>query len=245
MFRIPPHKKTRNLPDYMQEHLQPIHPEDTRKMVSMFCFLLLDGSLIFLLVPYNETIAYSLIPFIGCINLWAIRLIIKNPFKTQLETLLFMICNFVMTAITYFILTVRLAYVYAEITNMWVYITFSIGIIFCILKLLRYQVIKYSKLDYKLKEHEKWYNSGTVTFGAVLIWQGGTFFLAVTSFQRLASIFELGVLLILMVVSFCYFSVKYIHKYCFIKHNIDYFNYSVPSDKSKRVRYKKQGFQHK
>ncbi|MCA0172646.1 hypothetical protein [Bacillus sp. RAR_GA_16] len=219
MLKIPDNKKFRNLPDYMKEHLSMLPPDSTRATVSMFCFILLDMCVLPLLYPRINLIHIITIPLLLFIHLWAIRLLIKDPRSTRVETTLFLSVFSIISAICYFITSLKVSYVFIGITNVWYYITLTGIDLIIIVILIQYQIEKYSKLDYKRDESEKWYNSGR-WIPLVISAPGVGYIIFQTTKDSETAMHSLFLCVtIVFTLILAYMSAKFTHQYFFIKLN--------------------------
>lgn len=233
MLKVPDSKKYRNLPDHFKEHLIFLPPENTRSNVFVACFVLLDLCILPLLYPLNLIIYYSIIPLLVFIHLWAIRLMIKNPYTTQMELIQFMGLYSAIGAICYFITSIRISYMYLEVYSFVFYFLLLFAHLIILAKLVHFQRVKYSKLNYKRNEDEMWYNSSKIipylTAGPAI---GYILFQSFKENENVMnSIFLIATLS--LTIFFCYFAAKYIHKYKFMKINNHLLTFQKPSDKKK------------
>ncbi|MCA0993820.1 hypothetical protein [Pseudalkalibacillus hwajinpoensis] len=219
MLKIPEKKKYRNLPDYMKEHLTFIPTSSTRSAISLFCLVLLDMCVLPFLYPRNDLIYMITIPLLVFIHLWMIRLLIKNPRFTQMETILFMSVFSTIGAICYFITSLKVSYVFIGITNVWYYVVLSVVHIIISLYLIQYQVEKYSKIDYKRNESEKWYKRGSL-LSLLTSGSGIGYVLFQTTKDSETAMHSLFLCVSIFFTCFlAYFAAKFTHKYFFIKLN--------------------------
>lgn len=241
MLKIKETKKFRQLPDHMKVHLLFISPQNTKVVVIGFCFFLLDFCIIPLLSPINNAFYLSTIPLLLFINLWAIRLLFKNPYTTQMETILFVGVTSIIGAISYFMTSIKVSYMFIGITNFWYFIVLCMVYLIIILRLVYFQIKKYSKIDYNLNERTKWYNNGVLlplfTAGPGLSY---ILFLSIKKNEILMHTVFLCACIV-MTILFSYISAKYIHKYKFMKLNSHLLIIQKPSDKKKLMNYKKKG----
>ena len=245
MLQIPDNKKTRHLPDYMQEHLMTISPESAKLTITMFCLILLDMSAVPLLYPRNDLIYIVTIPLIIFIHLWLIRLLFKNPYTTQMETTLFMGVFSIVGAICNFITSIKVSYVFIGISNMWFYIVFSIVHLILIAVLVQFQIEKYSEINYKRNETNQWYNN--TRFIPLLSAAPGIGYIIFQaskgSEKGMHSVFLIATIIFTLFLS--YFAAKYIHKFFFMKTNMRLVFFNKPSDKSLLKAYERKGVVYK
>ncbi len=245
MLKIPENKKFRHLPDYLKVHLLFISPQNTKVVVIGYCFFLLDFCIIPLLTPINNIFSFTTIPILLFINLWAIRLLFKNPYTTQMETVLFLGVTSFIGAICYLITSMKVSYMFIGISNYWYFIVLSIIYFTVISRLIHFQIKKFSTIDDSLDESKKWYNNknflSLITVGPGL---GYILFLATKKNEILMhSLFLFAC--IGMTILFSYISAKYIHKYKFMKVNNHLLIIQKPSDKKKKKAYENKGVVYK
>src|SRR5690625_6760649 len=89
-FKIDPSIKNKNLSQDISEQLGFIYPSDVKSGVIVFVLLLFDLPLLLgLLSLASVKIAWVLSPFILLFHVWGVRFLIKNPYTTQFEMILF------------------------------------------------------------------------------------------------------------------------------------------------------------
>ncbi|MBN8211038.1 hypothetical protein JI666_20055 [Bacillus sp. NTK071] len=219
MLKIPQNKKFRHLPDYMKVHLLFISPSNTKVVVFGFCFFLLDFCIIPLVIPINMGIFLSLTPNLLFINLWAVRLLVKNPYTTQMETVLFIGITSLIGAICYFITSMKVSYLFIGITNIWYYMMLLIIFMSITATFIRVQIEKYATIAHTLNESKKWYNNRSLL--PLIPTGGGVSYILFQSTRSnellMHTIFLFAC--IAMSILFSYISAKYCHKYKFMKQN--------------------------
>ncbi len=245
MLKVPENKKYRNLPDYMKEHLTLMAPSNTRSTISLFCLVLLDMCTLPLLYPKINLIYFITLPLLVFIHVWMIRLLIKNPYTTQMETIVFMGTFSVIGAVCYFTTSIKVSFYFIGITSIWYYIIFLVVHIIITTVLIQYQIAKYSEIDYKRNESEKWYNSGR--FVPLLISGPGIGYILFQTTKDSETAMHSIFLCVSISFTFLlvYFAAKFIHKYLFIKTNKRLISFSQPADKKKRIKYNKKGVVYK
>lgn len=219
MLKVPDNKKYRNLPDYMQEHLSMLPPDSTRATISLFCLILLDMCVLPLLYPKVDLIYIITIPLLLFIHVWMIRLLIKDPRTTRMETTLLLSVFSIISAICYFITSLKVSYVFIGVTNIWYYIILIVVHLIIIAILIQYQIEKYSKIDYKRIESEKWYNNGRLV--PLLVSAPGLGYIIFQTTKdsdtAMHSIFLCVTIVFTLILA--YMAAKFTHKYLFIKLN--------------------------
>ncbi|MBN8211040.1 hypothetical protein JI666_20065 [Bacillus sp. NTK071] len=245
MIKIPKNKKFRHLPDYMQEHLSFLPPEEIKTYILFYCLLFIDLCFLPSLYPVHLLVYSVTLPLLFFVHLWLIRLLIKNPFTTQMESTLFFAVSSFIGVICYLVMTIKVTAISMEVTSFWFYSILLLFHIITITKLIHYQVNKYSKIDYNLIEEEKWYNSSRLLPILVAGPALGYIIVQVFNDNQQGLNIMLFFLSTSMTIILSYFSSKYIHKYFFMKKNIDFVSPSKPTEKKKRKEYEKKGVVYK
>src|SRR5699024_12454578 len=97
--------------------------ENVKSSVIIFVFIMYDVLLILgLLSIFRLEFLWFVLPFVLIIHLWAMRLIIKNPYSTQFEMILFMGIWGALGAFTLFILVQGMLYYTLQISSLLFYI---------------------------------------------------------------------------------------------------------------------------
>lgn len=234
MLKINSNLKYKDLPLYVHQHLMFHEPNHIKFIVSAFTFILLDLSLILLLYPFIKIFYILAVPLYLLVHIWAVRLLIKNPYTTQFESILFLGIVSAVTAIIYTLLAVKISYFDMEITSPLYYIFLSIGFLVIFFILIRHQIGKYYNITKKSKQEQK--VSSLEKYGAVL---GGFpalgYLIAQATKDNEIIMYSFLLLISIGFASFgAYMGAKQIHKYFFMKANPQFVGFKKPSKKERR-----------
>jgi hypothetical protein len=224
--------KFEDLPLYVNQHLCFLEPTNLKFMIASFTFLMLDLGVLPLLYPKVDLVWYVNLPLLIFIHLWAIRLLVKNPYTIQNESILYIGSTGFVGTICYLFVSHKIAYFQIGITSASYYIISTVALIFIIGYLVYYQIDKYSNIS---KSADKKYGYGKFWAAAIPVFPGlGYIIFHVTkeSEQIMFSIF-LGFSLFFCLM-FAYFSAKYFHKYLFMKANPQYVKLQKPIKSERR-----------
>ncbi|MEC2159606.1 hypothetical protein [Virgibacillus halodenitrificans] len=224
------------LPLYVNQHLSFLDTGNIRFMIAVWTFLLLDLCALPLLYPRVNIIYYVTIPLLVFIHLWAIRLLIKNTYSTQFECLLFIGVHGVIGSICYFILIQKTAYFNLGIRAPMYYVISTILYLLITGILVSYQFYKYSSIKKKTmqsvrKEREK---ESSNKYGYVIVLfpaLGYTLSQTVMKQSDVAMYSLVYFAFLLLSIVLAYFAAKYLHKYFFMKANMEFVRFQTPSKK--------------
>lgn len=231
MLRIPSDYRRRKIPKHIWGHLYPIGRREHRQYVSYFTFFFLD---LFCILPLiGDTVVKELlifiIPMILVINIWAVTLLIRNPYSTQIETLVFMGCCGIVGMISSFVIAQKSAY-----TEM----NFQSPVYF-ILSLLTYiSVIMYfiyyynTKMAINRKRKRKKHHFNIFIAGAPAL--GYNFYHGFIKGSPFLHFFMSLIYLLFLGTLFIYIAARFFHKLYFINLNKDFFELNQPSKKERK-----------
>ncbi|MDY0406758.1 hypothetical protein P5G51_016580 [Virgibacillus sp. 179-BFC.A HS] len=140
-------KDFNKLPVFVNQHLSFLDTDNIKFIVAAFTFILLDLGTFPLLYPKIPIIYYIAIPLLVFIHLWALRILIKNPFSTQFESLIYIGVLGVVGTICYFMLVQKTAYMNLGIRNLFYYVISTVLYLFIIGILAYYQIQRYSNIN--------------------------------------------------------------------------------------------------
>lgn len=245
MLKIDPNLRFEELPFHANQHFIFHHPDHIKLIVSGFTFILLDLSLLPLLYPFINVFYIISIPLYLFIHIWAVRLLIKNPYSTQFESLLFLGSHGVVTAIVYALLAFKISIFELGISSTFYYALLFIGLLAMFAILVFYQIKKYSNITGKSKQDGKLgllHQLGIVL--AVFPALGYSFFQGIKHNEILMN----SVLLVISIFLSgfgAYMAAKQIHKYFFMKANMHFVRFIKPGGKKKRREFEKKGIIYK
>lgn len=230
--KINPNIKKNKLSQDFSEQLSPLSVSDIKSGAAGFVFLIYDILLLLsLLTIMKIEVLWLLSPLIIIIHLWAIRLILKNPYSTQYEGILFMSASSIIGAITYYILIHGISFYTLEISSVLYYVTINVVIFIASYLIIKYQIDKYTgdPTKERVKKNPSQFTialySGAPAVGLILAYATG-------DTAVLKHYVTLGFIL-LFLLFFVYFAAKFTHRYFFMKVNIDYVTLEQPSKKEK------------
>ncbi|WP_409290422.1 hypothetical protein [Peribacillus sp. SCS-37] len=216
MLKLPEETRYRQLPNHVQLQLEPFSILNIKPFIFGFTFILLDAIILVpLLVPRIEALLFITLPLIGFVNIWALALLFRKPYKTELESLLFLGFLGGVGAISYFILFLK--YSFMAGINTWIfYVIMTVIFLLIVYFFMKHQLIRYSKIN---KEPEKKTPNWHYKLLSIAAPVG---YLLAQYIKDQPTEFVLCVMsLVFLYISIFYvsFLAKYLHKYLFIKKN--------------------------
>ncbi len=211
--------KYRNLPRRFKDHLN--FMDSIKFGVSIFTFILLDFmSIFFLILPYHPPTLWITLPLVAGINVWAITILFRKTETLLFEPILFTACLGAVCSLCQFVIVQKLYYLLFKFSSPLFFIVCLVIFILFILQQIRYQVKKFSSVHNDYGEEKLRPKRDLIIF--ILF---GICFMIFIYFARRN--FILAAALPLIVYSYlslfsAYVSVKFFHKYLFMKTNITY-----------------------
>lgn len=222
--------KYRNLPYHVKEHLSFVDVNNTKWGAATFVISLYNIPLIlsFLAVMKIELL-WLLAPLMIILYAWMVRLLIKNPYSTQLEMVLFLGIYGLIGTITYFFMLHAISYFSLNILSITYYLFLNLIILIVSFIIIKWQVRKYNNIEFKHDQAENQNRSMTAivvvpALGFIL----GDYISGTTVFKYY---YVIGMDLFLLFL-FVYIGTKFTHRYFFIKANMDYVTYQKPPKKN-------------
>lgn len=231
--------KEKDLPSFVIDHLSFVEIDNVKWGSATFVIALYNFPLIlsFLALMSIEFI-WIMAPFILLLNIWCLRLLYKNAYSTQWEMIKFLGIYGIVGSITFLIMFQSISYYSLNIHSIMYYIIVNLVLIIIFYIIIRYQLDKYKEIHVKLKQG----NTNQAKKYGVVIAVVPVIGLILGQFvgrtEVLKYYYVLGVNFFLMLLLF-YIGVKFIHKYFFMKANMDYVIYQEPSKKEKAQLMKK------
>ncbi|MBH0173635.1 hypothetical protein IHV09_08705 [Fictibacillus sp. 23RED33] len=224
--------KYRNLPSRFKKHLN--FMDDSKFIVVGFTFILLDFlTVLFLIVPYHPPTLWITVPLMAVINVWAITILFKKTENLLFEPILFIACLGAVSSFCHFVIVQKLFYLVCMFTSPLSFVVSLIVLILFIAQQIRYQVKKFSSVhsDFgKEKLHPK------RDFIIIILFSIG--YMIFGYFARRNPVLSIFIPLTMysyLTLFNTYLSVKFFHKYLFMKTNITY----VPLPKKIKKQMKK------
>jgi len=230
--KIDPTIKHQDLSQDFMEQLGFIPTSDVKSTVVVLIILMYDIPLAAgLLSIFKIEVLWVVAPLIIIIHLWGLRLLIKNPYSTQFEMVLLLGVYGVIGAISLFIVVQGMSFYVLNITSIYYYIVINFVTIFISSILVKYQIDKYSRDP--LKEQESGNQSkyiGLLALAPAIGYMLG---------QSAQDTFILKHFIALVVFYFftllnVYVAAKFIHRYYFMKANMDYVVFQKPSKRERK-----------
>jgi hypothetical protein len=221
MLKLERDIKFRALPEHFKEHLSFFPHFLIKQLIAGFTFVMLDLLvLIPIIYPMIDTTFYLTIPFILLINIWAIRLLILNPEKTELESILFLGALGAVGSYSVFILIQKMNYYVLQVNSLF-YLMASILLYIVVICFFSYiKVKKFSTIIVLKKKNEQ---HSTFTNSIITISVSAGYMVAQIVINQSLSIMNTYMIVIfsLLLLFFTDMAVKYIHRYLFMKSNLN------------------------
>ncbi|MBP1971414.1 hypothetical protein J2Z83_003553 [Virgibacillus natechei] len=231
-MKIDPETRHQNLAQHVKQQLEFISVEDVRSSVIVMVLVIYDAPLLLgLLSIFKLEFLWIVSPFILILHLWGIRLIIKNPYSTQFEMILFMGIWGLFGAISFFVMVQGMSYYTLHITSVFYYIIINLTAILLTYILVKYQIDKYAGDPTK----EKKSGNQSKYLGLLTIAPAIGYILAqsVQETVVLKHVFSL-IVVYFFAIFLVYAAAKFLHRYFFMRENMDYVNYHPLSNKEKK-----------
>lgn len=231
MLKIDEGISRHQLPPNILNHLELLPIGNIKSAISLLTFLVLDLIVLLPMIsdPFIKGLLMLIAPFIIFINIWAILLVIRNAYSTQLETVLFLgILGFI-TAISLLILSQKIAYFVVGMKSLLFFVICLIIYIVTVIYFIFYCNKVLSKESKKKKS--------TRQFSWPLLYTTPAIgYIVYHSFIKKSGYLHHVMILVfyLLGMLFIYISVKFLHKYLFIKNNSTFVVYQEPSKKEQK-----------
>ncbi|WP_405101049.1 hypothetical protein [Oceanobacillus sp. FSL H7-0719] len=239
-MKIDPETRHQNLAQHVKQQLEFIFVEDVKSSVITFVFVMYDVPLLLgLLSIFKHEFLWIVSPFILIVHLWGIRLVIKNPYSTQFEMVLFMGILGLFGAISLFIMVQGMSYYTLHITSVFYYIIINLTTILLAYIFVKYQIDKYAGDPTKEKKsgNQSKY-MGVLTIAPAIGYILGQSVQETIILKHVISL----IVIYFFAILFMYVAAKFLHRYFFMRANMDYVNYHPYSNKEKK-KLIKQGFE--
>lgn len=230
-MKIDPAIKPQDLSQHFQEHLGFITVTDVKASVFIAVLILYDLPLMIGLLSILK-LEYLLLvsPLLIIIHLWGVRLLIKNPYSTQFEMILFMGVFGLLGSLTLYVIFLGFSYDVLAITSIYYYlfVTLSLGAVSFIL--VKYQVNKYSKAPSKEYGSQRFKYIGLAIVAPAIGYTLGQS----AQDTLILKHFIAAAVLYFFIVFHAYIAAKFLHQFFFMKVNKDYVILQEPSKKEKK-----------
>ncbi|GGB34744.1 hypothetical protein GCM10011409_10240 [Lentibacillus populi] len=230
-MKINPKMRHQDLAQHVNEQLEFIPVEDVRSSVIVMILVIYDVPLLMgLLSIFELEYLWIVSPFILILHLWGTRLLIKNPYSTQFEMVLFMGIWGSFGAISLFVMVQGMSYYTLHITSVFYYIVINLTSILLTYIFVKYQIDKYSGDPTKEKKR----GNKSKYMGALAIAPAIGYMLGQSVQETIVLKFVIALIVIYFFAIFLvYAAAKFLHRYFFMKANMDYVNYHPYSNKKK------------
>ncbi|GAA5417019.1 hypothetical protein Pryu01_02080 [Paraliobacillus ryukyuensis] len=231
-MKIDPKTRHQNLAQHVNEHLESPPVGDVRLSIIAMVLVGFDLPLLLgLLSILRLEFLWMVLPFMLIIHVWAIRLIIKNPYSTQIEMVLFMGIWGLLGAISLFVVVQGMSYYTLHITSVFYYIMINVATILFMYILVKYQIDRYTGDPTK----EKKIRSESKYMGLLSASPGIGYILAqsVQETVVLKHVFSL-IVVYFFAIFLAYAAAKFLHRYFYMRANRDYVSYQPKSNKEKK-----------
>ncbi|WP_368505026.1 hypothetical protein AB3N04_05095 [Alkalihalophilus sp. As8PL] len=223
--------KLRDLPESIQKHLQVLASFQTKQALGSITFILFNLMLFPILVPFMDLYAWLTLPLVVIMNGWCIYLMFRNTYTIQLHAFLYIGILSCVGAWGYFISTQKYAYHVLELQSPVFFLITAAGMAIVVFAILQYYKKKMSDTSTKEKKRP----TSTISYLLVGIapGMGILFYHQVTKQSELSLVISMVGAFYIFAVFFAYFSVKFIHKYLFMRANRHLVRLEKPLKKSK------------
>ncbi|WP_026909132.1 hypothetical protein [Paucisalibacillus globulus] len=217
------------LSDEFKKHLQFLDIFNIKGATSMLLFGLYDIPLLLsLLTIYKIEFIWGILPLLVILHAWMFRLLFKNPFSTQFETILYLGAFGLIGSLTFIIMIYGISYYVLGISSVIYYSVLTLTLLMSSIILIKYQIDKYAgDLTKEKKSRDQSKYIGLVTVAPAI---GYILALITADTTILKHSVTLGMNFILFLI-YGYFGARFLHKYFFMKTNIDYVNFQMPAKK--------------
>src|SRR5699024_1110047 len=217
-MKINPEIRHQDLAMHVSDQLDFISVSDVRASIIIMNLIMYDGPLLLgLFYILRLEFLWIILPFILIIHLWGIRLVIKNPYSTQLEMILYIGVWVLLGAISLFITVLGVMYYTFHITSEYFYVIMILVTILSAYILLNYQINKFARDPVKeIKKSNKCKYMFLFSNGPMLG------YLSIQTIKR-TGVLESDILtsdIYLFAIFFVYVDAKIFHRYCMIRTNM-------------------------
>lgn len=171
-----------------------------------------------LLFPFIEGVLFVTVPLILLINVWAIRVLIKKPSETEFESLLYLGFLGAVGSFCYFVLTQKMSYWLLNIDSPLYYVISHVTYVFLISVFIYQKNKKFSSIHLEVKK-----NKYSLIWNKVLTWSVPSGYIIVHILLNQSSVLLHTYMIIMysgLIIFFTDMSVKFFHRYVFMKSNI-------------------------
>ena len=234
MLKIESTVKRKYLGDHMISQLAPFHQSEMKGLILFLLFAWLDlFCMIAILTKPTMTIyiVFFLVP-VGLMHVWAVRLLVKDYYSTQVEALYFIALLACLAMYGSFLMMVQYMHLYLEGSIMVSFLLISFYFIGWIVYFGQYTLRKYKNRRWNIQQKNYMFE---VLILVLCLYPGFGRYNAQRILEGHPYEYQLrfGIIAII-VVFFIYLAVLYVHKLVYIQVNRNYFRYREPSKKERK-----------
>lgn len=226
--------KYRKLPDRYKTHLNVMY--FVKHSIFAFTFILLDIiSLIFIVLAPHPPTFWITIPLVVIINVWSLTILLRNTENMILEPILYTACLGVVGSLCNFVVVQKFYYLIFKFSSPLFFLLFLLIFSLFVAQQIWYQVKKFSNIHSNFGEEKL--NPKRDYFIMILFAIGYIIYAYFTKIYPILTIAYPLTIFSFFCLFFAYLSVKFFHKYFFMKTNMKYV--PLPKQLRKQIKAKK------
>ncbi|MEI3613434.1 hypothetical protein [Pseudogracilibacillus sp. SO30301A] len=150
MLKIDESIRRKYIPSHVWTQLHPIHVKDVKTWILFLTFLLLDAICILPVVgnTFHKGFFLAIIIPVIFINGWAVTILVRNSYSTQMEMLYFVLANSVVLVLCMFLVAQKIVYIDAQIESSAFFIISVLFYIGWIIYFTQYIFKKYANMKW-------------------------------------------------------------------------------------------------
>ncbi|MCJ0930441.1 hypothetical protein MST22_04665 [Virgibacillus halodenitrificans] len=208
--------KVKELPTYVQKQLQFVGVNQVKSSTIVMVLIMLDLFIaIPLFYPLTPVFFYITIPLLFITHVWMVRLLFKNPYSTQFEFILFIGTYGLVSAVCFFVLSIKMSIHYLYIESISYYIS-SPAMFFIVIGVIVYYYHRKFSLISK-REAKGAVNQYGPLFA--LVPALGYMIAQSINHSEVLSNTVLVIVFYFFTTFYSYVGIKFFHKYFFMKKN--------------------------
>jgi len=250
MLKIDERLKFKDLPKYISEQLFYIETFNIRASIFITTFVMLDLMVVLpLLVPLIPIYLYILVPPLLLFHIWSMRIMIKNPYSVQYETILFFAIWGVLSTIVFAVLSQKMAFYLIGIKGFSYYLITTVLFLVAVGSILNYRLSRYRDLSYdaiklaKKKERELKRKAGKEHYPLIITFVPGLGYMVAQMIKHNETfVYCMLVIIFWGFAVFCsYVAIKFIQRSFMLKVNKGIAPLQTPSKKAYKLGLVKKG----
>src|SRR5690625_1671959 len=202
---------------------------NVRGSVAVLVLFLYDSPLLlsFLILMKIEFL-WLFMPFIAFLHIWLVRMLIKSPYTTQFEMVLFLGVSGLIGALTFFIMLQAVPYFSLGINSKLYYLISNVIVFIVAYTIARYQIAKYRNIKKYNANQEK--KKPSKYLGVIGATSGLGYMIGVlVSKATIVIYYFVSLVNLCLSIRVFYVGVKCVHSYIFMKTNINYVRCAEPA----------------